>query len=264
MAGLKLAASNIGWAKEDDEIVYAKMKELGYTGLEIAPTRIFPAPAYDAIAQVEAFRAALARDYGFSIPSMQSILYGKGENLFEEAGAAALLETLTQAFCFAAACQCKSLVFGCPRNRTIPAGKTEQDADAFFGAVAARAAEQGVSLALETVPPCYHTNFLNNTADTFAYVKRLGVAGLSVNLDIGAMITNGETLAEIENDLALVSHLHISAPGLAPVVAHPMHKALAQLLKAAGYQGFVSVEMKTTDAKTMCDSLAYVASVFGG
>ncbi|MFI3169775.1 MAG: sugar phosphate isomerase/epimerase family protein [Faecalibacterium sp.] len=264
MATLKLAASNIGWAKEDDAIVYAKMKELGYTGLEIAPTRIFPAPAYDYIRQVPLFAAYIYQEYGFTIPSMQSILNGKTENLFDEAGAYSLTATLDEAFHFARACRCENLVFGCPRNRSIPEGLSPEAADAFFGECGTLAAKQEVTLALETVPPCYNTNFLNNTADTFAYVKRLGAPGLSVNLDIGAMLTNGEKLADIVNDLSLVSHVHISEPGLAPVVEHSIHKELALLLKGLGYQGYVSVEMKTTDAATMCESLAYVASVFGG
>lgn len=34
---MKLAASNLCWAAADDEAAWGKMKELGYTGLEIAP-----------------------------------------------------------------------------------------------------------------------------------------------------------------------------------------------------------------------------------
>ncbi len=263
MAKLKLAASNIGWAKEDDEIVYKAMKDYGYTGLEIAPTRIFPAPAYDYVQKVPLFAAYLYQQYGFTIPSMQSILYGKTENLFDETGAYELTKTLDEAFSFASACHCPNLVFGCPRNRSLPEGKTIEDADAFFGECGTLAAKKGVNLALEPVPPCYQTNFLNTTADTLAYVKRLGAPGLCVNLDIGAMLTNGEQLKDIVANLDLVGHVHISEPMLAPIVPHSMHSELALLLKGLGYQGFVSVEMKTTDAKTMCESLRTVAEVFG-
>ena len=38
----KLAISNIAWHKSDDEAVYTAMQQAGFTGLEIAPTRIFP------------------------------------------------------------------------------------------------------------------------------------------------------------------------------------------------------------------------------
>ena len=42
----KLSASNIGWDKKDDPRVIARMKELGYQGLEIAPTRVFSSEPY--------------------------------------------------------------------------------------------------------------------------------------------------------------------------------------------------------------------------
>ena len=42
----KLAISNIAWHKNDDEAVYTAMQQAGFTGLEIAPTRIFPVQPY--------------------------------------------------------------------------------------------------------------------------------------------------------------------------------------------------------------------------
>ena len=43
---MKLSISNIAWSKEDDDKVYGFMRELGYSGLEIAPTRIFEGQPY--------------------------------------------------------------------------------------------------------------------------------------------------------------------------------------------------------------------------
>ena len=39
---MKLALSNIAWTVEQDECMHGLMKRIGYEGLEIAPTRIFP------------------------------------------------------------------------------------------------------------------------------------------------------------------------------------------------------------------------------
>ena len=44
---MNLSISNIVWTKENDEFVYAIMKENGFVGLEIAPTRIFPEQPYN-------------------------------------------------------------------------------------------------------------------------------------------------------------------------------------------------------------------------
>ena len=70
---MKLSASNIGWSAAEDERVWEKMKQLGYTGLEIAPTRVFPERPYDNLPGAALFAGVMWQKYGFSIPSMQSI-----------------------------------------------------------------------------------------------------------------------------------------------------------------------------------------------
>ena len=42
---MKLSASNIGWAADNDEQVWQLLKDLGYQGIEIAPTRKTPTTA---------------------------------------------------------------------------------------------------------------------------------------------------------------------------------------------------------------------------
>ena len=44
---MKLSISNIGWLSKQDSRVYEMMKKYGFSGLEIAPTRIFPENPYD-------------------------------------------------------------------------------------------------------------------------------------------------------------------------------------------------------------------------
>ena len=64
MSEYRLSASNIGWQAEDDEAVYAALQRLGYTGLEIAPTRLVGERPY-CKAEAAARRAAeLSRQYG--------------------------------------------------------------------------------------------------------------------------------------------------------------------------------------------------------
>ena len=47
MANYQLAISNIAWQKDEDETVYAAMQQAGFTGLELAPTRIFSEAPYE-------------------------------------------------------------------------------------------------------------------------------------------------------------------------------------------------------------------------
>lgn len=259
---IKLAASNIGWAAQDDELAWQTMKELGYTGLEIAPTRVFPQRPYDNLPGAALFAGAMYQKYGFIIPSMQSIWYGQPGNLFLPQEAETLAQYSFEAFRFAQSCRCPSLVFGCPRNRSVPAGHHPGEADAFFARLALAAQQCGTRLALEANPPIYNTNFLNTTREALDLAKRLALPGLAVNLDLGAVIQNGERLRDLAGDLGYVSHVHVSEPGLAPPQRRSLHKELALMLGAVGYQGYVSLEMKAADADTLRRSLTYLAEVF--
>ena len=79
---MKLAISNIGWKMQQDEAVYEMMQKNGFSGLEIAPTRIFPQNPYEDLSAAREWAATLKKQYGFVIPSIQSIWYGKQEKLF--------------------------------------------------------------------------------------------------------------------------------------------------------------------------------------
>ena len=238
MANYQLAISNIAWHKEDDEAVYTAMQQAGFTGLEIAPTLIFPEMPYENLTSALLFGGYLKNQWGFSVPSMQSIWYGQTGNIFNPADAEHLLDYTAEAFQFA-----HSL------------GETER-----LGGLDL-AARYGVRLAIEANPPMY-TNYLNGTAEAFSLVKRLDNPGLAVNLDLSTMLAQGEKLQNFVDDLKYVSHVHISEPGLAPIQKRPEHKELALLLGAVGYRGFVSVEMARTDLDTVKRTLDYVAEVF--
>ena len=262
MSTLKLSASNIGWAAEQDEQVWPLLQGLGYAGLEIAPTRVFPQEPYRCLPGAALFAGVMRQKYGFVIPSMQSIWFGQTGNIFNQKETQGLEEYTLAALEFANACRCRNLVFGCPRNRNIPQGHTAAEAEGFFERIGWLAAQKGAVIALEANPPIYNTNFLNTTAEAFALAEKLDSPGMGVNLDVGTMIANGERPGDFAAHMQRVSHVHISEPGLAPIEARPLHKDLALLLHAVGYQGFVSVEMKATDPETLKRCLEYTAEVF--
>ena len=79
---MKLSISNIGWDAEQDEAVYRLMGAYGFSGLEIAPTRIFPEAPYSQREAAKRWSENLKAQYGFGVSSMQSIWYGRQEKLF--------------------------------------------------------------------------------------------------------------------------------------------------------------------------------------
>lgn len=265
---MKLSISNIAWPSEMDGVIYKRMKEYGYEGLEIAPTRIWPECPYDRLAEAKVWAGVLWEQFGFCVPSMQSIWFGVQERLFESSQERAFLKEHTKkAIDFAAAIHCGNLVFGCPRNRQIPPGlskeEVEKTAVAFFREIGDYAYSQGTAIGMEANPPIYHTNYINGTAEALELIESVASEGFKLNLDVGTMIENGESADLLRGKGKWIRHVHISEPHLAPIQCRPLHDSLAALLREEGYSGYVSIEMgKQEDESTIEKALLYVKEVF--
>lgn len=266
---MKLAISNLAWESSQEEAVFGLMKKYGYTGLEIAPTKVFPVEPYGNLAQAEKWAEDLRDLWQIEAVSLQSIWYGRKENLFASAeDYAFLLDYTGQAINFAHVVGAKNLVFGCPKNRKLPAQGNKETCNAaaeeFFHAVGEYAAEKGVTVSMEANPAIYDTNFINTTKEALKFIKKVDSAGLGLNLDVGTMLANKETVAVIADETEAISHVHISEPYLAVIEKRAMHKELAALLRSKKYEGYVSIEMgKCADLSTIERCMAYVRGVFG-
>lgn len=261
---VKLAISNIGWTAEQDKEVYARMCELGYTGLEIAPTRILSERPYDRIEEAVAWYERLYARYGFEIPSMQSIWYGRTERIFGmQEERTELLEYTKRAIQFAAAIGCKNLVFGCPRNRALPEDAKAESAVSFFRELGEYAYAHNTVIGLEANPPIYHTNFINTTEQALDWINRIGSPGLQLNLDVGTMLYGDEPAALLKGRVGVISHVHISEPMLAPVRSRPLHRELAEVLRKENYDSYISIEMDRTDnLSQFFAAMEYVTELF--
>ncbi len=255
---MKLSISNIAWPAEWDESVYSAMEQLGYQGLEIAPTRIFPEQPYEDLERVKEWYAGCRQR--FAVPSMQSIWFGHSERIFgsgEERDI--LMEYTKKAIDFAEAIECKNLVFGCPRNRSLLEGSDVRIAIDFFGEMAEYAKNHHTVIGMEANPPIYNTNFLNTTTEALDFIDAVGSDGLRLNLDIGTMIENGEELSCLYGREDRISHVHISEPGLKTIEHRPLHASLGAFLKDCGYDGYVSIEMGKQDSvTTVMEVMKYV------
>lgn len=262
---MKLSISNIGWLKEQDEAVYSLLKNYGFSGLEIAPTRIFPETPYENITVATAWANELMNQYGLSVPSMQSIWYGRQEKLFGTKGErSTLLEYTKKAVDFAAAVHCHNLVFGCPRNRCIPENADPMIGTQFFREIGNYAAGNGTVIGMEANPPIYNTNYINDTISAIELIEEVHSPGFLLNLDIGTMIQNKESVNELKGKVKLINHVHISEPRLKPIEKRILHKQLKEVLSAEGYHGYISIEMgKVDDIKMIGNALIYLKEAFG-
>ena len=255
----RLAVSNIAWPPEARSRALSLLAELGVRGLEIAPGLFFAGEADPFAPSDAALAAALgeARDHGLTLVSMQSLHFAAPEAaLFGPPEAReAFAGTLRRAVDLAARLGLPNLVVGSPRNRVVPdsmpAATARNIALEVFRALGDHAAARGCRLAVEPNPRAYGTNFLNLTSEALDFVREADHPAVTLNFDVGALTLNGEAAEAAELFVragARVSHVHLSAPGLAPVdaAAAPIGEAL-DMLEAAGWDGWVSIEMRAAE-----------------
>lgn len=260
---MRLSISNIAWASEYDEHFYNTIKEKGYSGLEIAPTRIFVDNPYSRLDNAFEFSKKLLADYGLRICSLQSIWYGKCEKLFGSEKERKLLIGYTKkAILFAKAVGAENLVFGCPRNRNDDNFKDRKIAVNFFKELGDFAASQGTVLAMEANPLIYGTNFINTTQEAIDLIQEVNSRGFKLNLDVGTVIYNKEKIESLIPYIDLINHIHISEPNLKMLRPRPEHKELIRVLKNYDYKKFISIEMgKQEDLSNIYMIMDYVKSL---
>ncbi|HEY2805905.1 MAG TPA: sugar phosphate isomerase/epimerase family protein, partial [Gemmatimonadales bacterium] len=250
---MKLAISNIAWSREQDDVVATLLREAGVEGIEIAPTAIWPDPVH--VAPDEARRL---RDWwgerGLKIVALQALLFGRPDlRLFgSDAQRRELLDHLTAIFDLAARLGAGPLVFGSPRNRlagSLPADQAFAIAAGFFREAGTRAAARQVTLCIEPNPADYGCDFVTTVPQAMALVREAGSPGFALHVDGGELALNHEPLpGTITAAKPVMRHFHASEPFLTPLGSGASdHAAYASALRTAGYEGWVSLEMKAPE-----------------
>jgi D-psicose/D-tagatose/L-ribulose 3-epimerase len=251
---MRLAVSNIAWAADEQDAILAALPECGVTGIEIAPTMVWPNWDGATPAAARALRETLAGQ-GFAIPALQSILFARPDlHVFGDAASRdALVAHIARVAALAGALGAGVMVFGSPRNRLrgdIAPAQAMDQAVPLFRALAEACRNEGTALGIEANPPQYGGDFLLRWTEAAELVARVDHPGVVLHLDTACTALAGDDPAQAATTCAArIGHFHVSAPMLAPVdaasdIAHP---AVAAALRAGGYAGWVSIEMRRTD-----------------
>jgi D-psicose/D-tagatose/L-ribulose 3-epimerase len=247
---MRPAVSNIAWSAADDDAAFDMLAAADVRHLEIAPTRIWPdlATVGEAAARDGADRI---RSRGLSICGFQALLFGKPELLvFGTDEGKACLDYLAAVCRLANWMGAKALVFGSPKNRLRGALRFEEAfarAREFFRAAGDAAARQDVVICLEPNPAIYGCDFLQTAAEAAAMVEAVDSPGIRLNLDMGELIQHRSDAGQaVREFLPFAGHFHASEPMLEPFEPRrEEHRQAARALEEAGYEGVVSLEMKS-------------------
>jgi sugar phosphate isomerase/epimerase len=260
---VRLAASNIGWAPEDDERALALLVDHEFSGLEVAPARVFADPAHATASDAARVRRDVERR-GLRIVAMQALLFGRsGLSLFEDDRARqALEEWLRHVIDLGAALGAEALVFGSPKNRlrgSISVEAANAIARDVFRRVGDHAALRGTCVCIEPNPVCYGADWINTVAEAAALVREVASPGFGLHVDAGSITLNREPVEEtVALAAPLARHFHSSEPFLVPVGSGGSdHERLAAALRYAKYRGWVSVEMVASDGDSRLSALKH-------
>jgi sugar phosphate isomerase/epimerase len=268
---VRIAASNLAWDAAADDGVARILEEAGVEGVELAPSKVWPDP--DAATEDEA--AAVRRSWagrGFPVVALQSLLFTHPDlRLFGPAdGRAELAAVLRKVIDLASWLGAHALVFGSPKNRArgdLPEAQATEIAAEFFRAAGTYAADRGTCLCIEPNPPEYGCDFVTNAAEGRSLVAAAGSPGFGLHLDAGGMSLAADGPDEAAASVPVLRHFHASEPGLKPVdeARGAEHRAVAEALTAAGYEGWVSLEMLPPDGglPALARSVSATRSFYG-
>lgn len=247
---MKLAFSNLAWPAETDATLLPELPELGFSSLEVAPTRLWADPLARDDGEVAAARTAIEAT-GLRIVALQSLLFQRPElQLFgSPESREGLHDHLLGMAGLASRLGATRLVFGSPGNRRrgdLPVDQADEIAVEVFSRLGAAATELGVCFCIEANPVDYRCDYLTDAVASTAFVRAVDSPGVRLHLDTACMALAGDDAAErIRSGADVLAHVHASAPALGPVLpGGPVdHDAVADALRAVDYDGHVSVEM---------------------
>lgn len=249
---MRISISNIAWDVREDAQVIDLLRNYNVNAIDIAPGKYFPDPIQATDKEIFAVKNNW-NSKGIDIVGMQSLLFGtQGLNVFSCAEIQTKMLHHLKAVCrIASGLGIKSLVFGSPKNRDrhdLNDLQTMEVAVSFFRRLGDIAKDYGVIICLEPNPRCYGANFMTTSIDTSRVVREVGHDNIKMQLDIGAITINDESIHEVlARDSDIIGHIHLSEPDLKPLGQdNTNHKMIAEKLSENFSNSLATIEMLAT------------------
>ena len=245
------AISNITLPAHDHCGYFPALADMGFTGLEVAPSRAWP-DTWGGLghADVETYRKA-AETAGLSVTGLHSLFFDQPAlSLFGDPET----RKRTGDFLVHLSSLCRDLggrvlVFGSPSARRRGPLSEAQAADMavdFFQDCLDRIRDHRTLLCLEPLCPT-DTDFCNSIASILNLRDRVGRSNMRTQIDARAVTANGDvtdTAFDAVRDTLV--HVHANARDLGELTASDGddNARIGHQLKRIGYKGFVSLEQR--------------------
>ena len=263
---MNFAASNIGLTAYDHESELKALNELGISGIEIAPSRVWSKPWRDLRSEdVTDYRLQIERS-GLRAVGLHSLFFDQPRlGLFKNDGSRA--ETLAFMIHLSKICRDlggKTLIYGGGRRKfLLSKDDADKEAVGFFSELIPMVEEHGTCFCFEPLGP-HDSDYINSVYDSIFLVEMLDSPCLRVQLDAKALVQNNELEPEtFQSASPHLVHFHANEPDLGVLGGSGEidHRALGRMLHDIGYSGYVSIEQKLMNVSDPIADLAESARV---
>jgi sugar phosphate isomerase/epimerase len=247
-----LGVSNIAWAFEHEDHFLNLLKKNDIRYLEIAPFKIKNSWDLSQTDLVQ-YREKL-NSFGIIPYSMQAVLFGIKENLFENP------EILLEHFSNIILPACKELeikkvVFGSPSNRRVPDGLSKEEAIRSFVKFFSDLSDlcgnisPSTTICIEPNSKIYNCNFITNAKEGIDVIELIDRENIKLHLDTANMFLENDNEIYILNEH--VKHFHVSEPQLQGF-SNPKntHEIYSEFFKSSKIES-ISIEKLSTQDKNI-------------
>jgi len=262
-----IAISNIAWSGEDNEAFLDLVASEGGRGIELAASLIWDEPVESSPGQRSQLRQMI-ESRGLVVVGLHALLFSRPDLQLLATGDAGrqASEYLQRTIDLCADLGGRCLVMGGSKNRRrgeLGVDEAKQRGVQVMRELGEYAAARGCYFALEALPPpaC---DFVMNLTESEEVVSLAATPGLRLHFDSGsASVTEQGTSDSVLTELMKnVSHCHVNDFELLPpgTKKPEEHQRWARLLSDAGYEGWVSIEMRRSvvPAETIQQAIKFV------
>ena len=246
---MKISVSNIAWENKYLNHYLKLIKNLGCSGIELAPSIIWSEPINSSLEDREDFKNKITKE-GLEITGFHALLFSHPElQLFKTAESReASIKYLFKLIELCHHLGGKQIIFGSPRNRKLHNKKysicLDQAMEDFYK-ISEFSKKYNIFFCIEPLGPD-ETDFIKSVDEGGIIVNKVNHKYFKLHLDTKALFATKENPNDIINKYKnIIQHVHIGDEGLKePGSINSGHKEIGMALNKINYSNYLSIEMR--------------------